>query len=493
MKGAILGDRPRGSERIVVIGGGLTGLAAAHRLVTRTVAARPRNPREVLVLEASDRLGGAIRTEHRDGFTLERGADSFITNKPWGVDLCRELGLNDRLIATDARHRRSFVVHRGRLVPVPEGFVMMAPGRLWPVLTTPILSVRGKLRFLLDLVLPRRTDDSDESLAAFVRRRLGREALDRLIQPIVGGIYTADPNELSLQATLPQFAAMEREHRSLILAMRRKSREKRSWESNASGARYGLFVTLDDGMGTLPATLAASLPAGTIRTSTPVRRVLRPEPQGPWRVELLDGTALDAAAVIVATEAHAAARLLDTLDAELALQLRSIPYASSVIANVALRREDVAHPLDGFGAVVPIVEHRQILAVSFTGVKFPRRAPAGTVLLRVFLGGATQPELFELDDAAITAIVRRELAELLGVRGEPILLEIARHPRGMPQYTLGHLDRVAAIRRLQAHHPGLGLAGNAFEGVGVPDCIRSGREAADALLARLAEAAKTAA
>lgn len=480
-------------NRVIVIGGGLTGLAAAHRLTTRAQATQPQRPLDVLLLEAGERLGGAIRTEHRDGFTLESGADSFITNKPWALELCDELGLTDRLIGTDSRYRRSFVVHRGRLAPVPEGFMLMAPGRLRPLLATPILSIPGKLRILLELLLPRRTEETDESLAAFVRRRFGREALDRLVQPLIGGIYTADPNELSLRATMPRFIAMEQEHRSLILAMRRQSREDRSQAKAASGARYSLFNTIDEGMEALPKALAAAIPNGSTQLQAPVRRLVRAEPQAPWRVEMLDGSSLEAEAVIVATEAHAAARLLDSLDPELAAQLRSIPYASTAIANVALRRQDIAHPLNGFGAVVPIIEHRQILAISFTSVKFPNRSPSDTALLRVFLGGATQPELFDREDSDLESIVRRELVELLGVRGEPLFLEFARHARGMPQYTLGHLDRVAEIQRLQTQHAGLALAGNAFAGVGIPDCIRSGREAADAILDELNSASQIAA
>ena len=474
------------TDRVVVIGGGLTGLAAAHRVASRASAAR--RGVEVLLLEAKERLGGAIWTEKRDGFLLEGGADSFITNKPWATALCRDLGLEGSLIGTDTARRRSFVVREGRLLPVPEGFVMMAPTRIGPVLTTPLLSWRGKLRMLMDLVLPRKADDSDESLAAFVKRRLGREALDRLVQPLVGGIYTADPTELSLKATLPQFLAMEREHGSLIRAGRRQRKADRE----ASGARYGLFATLADGMDTLPKSLAAALPRGSVRLHAPIRRVTRPDPRGGWRVEPLDGPPIDASAVILATEAHASARLVDGFDPELALHLRSIPYASSIVANVAYRRDAIAHPLDGFGCVVPILEGRSILAISFTSVKFPNRAPADKVLLRVFLGGATQPEIFDLADDAIEAILRRELGELLGASGDPLFVDIGRHARGMPQYTLGHLERVAAIRELQGRHPGLGLAGNAYGGVGIPDCIRSGQDAADAILDSLAEAARKA-
>jgi protoporphyrinogen/coproporphyrinogen III oxidase len=484
---------PAQSKRVIVIGGGLSGLAAAHRIHERS--ATLRRPVELSLLEARDRLGGVIATERQDGFTLECGPDSFITNKPWGLDLCERLGLRDRLIETDATHRRSFVVRKGRLMPVPEGFVLMAPHRLGPLLMSPVLSWRGKLRMMMDLFIPRRDHEADESLAGFVRRRLGREALERLIQPLVGGIYTADPNDLSLKATLPQFLAMEREHRSLILAGLREARSRgpSRLTKQASGARYGMFVALDGGMGELPAALAAALPPGTVRTSSAVRRIVRNQPVSPWLVELLDGPPMEADAVVLATEAHAAARLIDAQDPSLALQLRAIPYASSIIVNVAYRRDQIQHPLDGFGAVVPAIEGRPILAVSFLSVKFPNRAPAGTALLRVFIGGATQPEYCDLDDAAIGDLVRRELSDLIGASGDPLFLRVGRHPRAMPQYVLGHLDQVAAIRRKLARHPRLYLTGIAFDGVGIPDCIHAAESTADALLDALANAAASAA
>lgn len=492
--------------RVVVIGGGLSGLTAAHRLSHAPGLAGRQRAIEIVVLEAQDRVGGAIWTEQVDGFTFEGGADSMITNKPWGVELCRELGLGDQLIDVSSQHRRSFVVRNGRLLPVPEGFILMAPHRLLPMLVTPILSWRGKLRMLMDLVLPARAEDGDESLASFVRRRLGREALERLVQPLVGGIYTADPTELSLKSTLPQFLAMEREHGGLIRAVladrraarRSKSRTKSALsevEAQASGARYGLFVSLAQGMGTLPQTLARSLPMGTLRLNTPVRRLLRRDPTSPrcWTIELLDGPPIQADAIILATEAHSAARLVDSLDPDLALQLRSIPYASSAILNMAFRRDQIAHPLDGFGAVVPIIENRRILAISFTSVKFPTRAPSDSVLMRVFIGGATQPDLFELDDDALLAVAREEVGELLNIKGDPILARVARHARAMPQYTLGHIERIEAISRQLTQHPRLALAGNAYTGVGVPDCVRSGREAADRILDLLVDPAAIAA
>lgn len=288
---------------------------------------------------------------------------------------------------------------------------------------------------------------------------------------------------------------MEREHRSLILAGLREARRRGSarLSKDVSGARYGLFVAPAGGMGELPDALAAALPPGTIRTNTAVRRILRNDPVSPWLVELLDGPPIEADAVVLTTEAHASARLIDAQDPGLALQLRAIPYASSIIVNVAYRRDQIQHPLDGFGVVVPAIENRPILAVSFLSVKFPSRAPSGTALLRVFIGGATQPELFDLDDAAIEEVVRRELGALIGASGDPLFLRIGRHPRSMPQYVLGHLDRVAAIRRKLARHPGLYLTGVAFDGVGIPDCIHAAETTADALLDALARAAASAA
>jgi len=462
------------SDRVVVIGAGLSGLTAAYRL-----ARNARRPMELVVLEARDRAGGVIWTDHRDGFTVEGGPDSFITNKPYALDLCRELGLTSHLIETDSSRRRSFVVHDGRLLPVPEGFVMMAPSKLWPVLTSPLLSLRGKARFLMEWFVPRRDESTEESLAAFVRRRFGREVLDRLVQPLVGGIYTADPNELSIDATLSQFPEMERQYGSLIKGAIQNARTSKQTSRTDSGARYGLFLSLDEGMDLLTRTLESNLPAGSLRLNTPVRRLARSERNDGWRVELLDGSTIHATAVILAAEAHASARLVDPSDPELARLLRTIPYASSVIANVAYKRNAIKHPLNGFGAVVPAIEDRPILAVSFTSVKFPQRAPADSVLMRVFLGGAIQPEMYDLDDETIASVVEQELAELLGTRDKPLFTDISRHPRSMPQYILGHRARVSAIRDQMKRHPGLFLSGNAFDGVGIPDCIRAALEIAD--------------
>jgi oxygen-dependent protoporphyrinogen oxidase len=276
---------------------------------------------------------------------------------------------------------------------------------------------------------------------------------------------------------------MEQEHGSLIRAARRQQPGDR--DRTSSGARYGMFVSLADGMDVLPRTLADALPPGTVRLNSPARRLTRNGAGMPWVVELLDGPPIEADAVIMTTEAHSTARLIDAEDPGLALQLRAIPYASSAILNVAYRRDQIQHPLDGFGVVVPAIEGRSILAVSFSSIKFPSRAPDGTALLRVFVGGATQPELYDLDDDALGAMVARELGSLIGVTGEPLFQQIARHPRAMPQYSLGHSERLEAIRRKLRRHPRLFLTGIAFDGVGIPDCIHAAETTADAVLEAL--------
>ncbi|MGH7428886.1 MAG: protoporphyrinogen oxidase, partial [Candidatus Methylomirabilaceae bacterium] len=473
--------RHNGLRRIVVIGGGITGLAAAHRLVERSRSTQPNCDR--LLLEAGPRLGGLISTMRRDGFIVESGPDAFITNKPWALDLICDLGLSERLIGTNPEWRRTFVVRGGALHPLPEGFFLLAPTRIRPFLRSRLLSWRGKVRVLLDLLLPRGRSDADESLASFVRRRLGQEALARLAQPMVGGIYTADPERLSLRAIFPQFLEMEARHGSVIRALRREQMAASPGHQAVGGARYGLFATLDDGLQILVDALAERLPAGAVRLSTPVAAIAREGAR--WAVRLEDGAVVGADGVVLTTPAYQAARLLRDLDPEIARELEAIPYASSLTVTLAYRRDDVAHPLDGFGFVIPSCEGRSVIACSFSSVKFPNRAPANHVLLRAFAGGALQPEVLEWDDRTLLSAVLRDLGELLGIRSAPLWSQVARHARSMPQYHVGHLRRVEAIERHLNRWPTLRLAGNAYRGIGIPDSIRSGEAAANSLLTEL--------
>jgi protoporphyrinogen/coproporphyrinogen III oxidase len=468
---------------VVVIGGGITGLAAAHRLVELDPA------REVMLFEAGHRLGGVIETLHHDEYLVERSADNFITNVPWAVDLCRRIGIAEQLIPTSGQRRSALVVRHGRLEHVPEGFMLLAPGRAWPILKTPILSPLGKLRLFAERLLPRRKEQGDESLAEFARRRLGRETFERIVQPLVGGIYTANPEKLSLQATLPRFLEMERRWGSLTRGARQARIAKggaRADGNGESGARYGLFVAPRDGLSSLVQAIARKLPPHTIRLGCRVERLV-PRGEDGWTMALADGPgAIDCDAVIVAAPASAAAQILSSVEAGLAENLARIEYAGTAVVSLAMRRDQISHPLDGFGFVVPAIENRRILAASFASIKFAGRAPADTVLVRAFIGGACQGELLDLDDEALRRIASEELRALLGIRGECTLRDIARWPRSMPQYHLGHLSLVESIEQAAARWPGLALAGSAYRGVGIPHCIHSGEMAADKTHAELA-------
>ena len=471
-------------KRAVVIGGGISGLTACYRLARQARASDL--PLDVMLLEASDRLGGVIATRHEDGLLIEEGPDCFLATKPEGVELCDELGLGTELIGTTSEHRRSFIVRHSALVPVPQGFYLLAPGSLWPFVSTRAFSWPGKLRMAMDLVLPRRdASEDDESLADFVTRRLGAEALERMAQPLVGGIYTADPHHLSMQATMPQFLEMERRHRSLILALRKRQRQAYTQHSGVSGARYGLFASFLNGMQTLVDALADRLPAGTVHLQTPVRSVRRDPDRRRWSISPQDGPALEADALCLALTAPQAGKLLSGLDCKLATGLHDIPYATSAIVTLACDRADIAHPLNGMGFVVPAVERRNLIACSFSSVKFAGRAPEGKVLLRAFVGGAVEGEQALWHDTKLRDAVRGDLRELLGLTGKPELSQVTRHPSAMPQYHVGHLARVERLEATARRWPGLALAGNAYHGVGVPDCIRSGNGAARSMLSDL--------
>jgi oxygen-dependent protoporphyrinogen oxidase len=467
--------------RVAVIGGGLSGLAAANRL--QELSRHHGRPLDLVLFDSQPRLGGIVATRRIGEYRVELGADSFITSKPWAVDLCRRLNIENRLIPTDARYRRSLVLFRGKPVAVPGGFQLLAPTELAEIWRSPLFSARGKLRIALEYFLPRRRSDSDESLASFVRRRFGREALDRLVQPLVGGIYTSDPEKLSLRATMPRFLEMEEQSGSVIRALRREARSGKT-DPTASGARYGLFTAPSGGISELVEALVARVrESAQIRLETEVARLV---PEGGGRgfiVELAEAEHDSFDAVVLATPAYRAAAAIEGFAPTAARELTAIEYASTAIVVSGHRLADVREPLDAFGLVVPVAERRQILAVSFASRKFPGRAPEGCVQLRTFVGGAMQPELPRLADEELIAIARRELEEIFGITWKPEFCIVARWNRSMPQYHVGHLVRAAVIESEIAGHPRLALAGNALHGVGIPDSIHSGERAAERVFA----------
>ena len=474
-------DAKRKIPRVAIIGGGITGLAAAHRINELAIAREM--PVEVTVLERGEHLGGPLRTIVRDGFVMETGTDSFLTEKPWAAQLARRLGLESELIPTRAEFRKTYVVRSGRLVEIPVGFSLLAPMHIWPVIMSPLFSPWGKVRMALEPMIPKRDAESDESLASFVTRRLGREVLDRVAQPLAGGIYTADPSELSMRATMPRFVEMERRHGSLMRGMRAAEAARAAQSQGTSGARWSLFLTLRGGVSTLADALVSRL-EGSIRRGADVAAVDRD--RDAWRITLADGSQTEADAVICAAHAYTAARLLRRVESRLADHLGYITYASAATVNLTWRTGDFPKAPDAFGFVVPSIEHRKIIAGSFSSLKFESRAPQGFVLARVFLGGVLQSDMMKLSDDEMVAAARDEFRDLLGVTAAPGMTEVQRWPAAMPQYAVGHLDRVAKIEEAAAHIPDLFLAGAAYRGVGVPDCVRSGENAAEAAFERLA-------
>lgn len=470
--------------RVAILGGGISGLAAAWYLH------RQQPGVQVVVFESGTRWGGVIRTEHCDGFLVEHSADMLSTLEPWAVELCQQLGMAEELVSTDERYRRAFVVRKSRLYPVPEGFALLEPRRLWPLLRSPLLSPWGKLRLAAEFFVPPRRASQDESLAEFATRRFGREVFQRLVQPLISGIYTADPYKLSMQATLSRFVMWEKTYGSLIRAswrLRRKNAPKGETADalQGAGARYGAFVAPRQGMQSLIDTLVRKLPPHWLHLERCVLSVIHVSNK--WKVVWKTGdqqpTSDTFDAVIVALPPAQAAAVLRALDGQLAEQLYAIPTASVAIAVLGIARQDIAHPLNGFGFVAPLQEKRPVLAGSFSSVKFPGRAPQGFVLMRLFLGGTCQPELLDYDDRQLLDLAKQELTELLGFRGTPRLEKLIRWQNAMPQYHVGHVQRVATIEERLAKWPRLALAGNAYHGVGIPWCVRSGQRAAASVVA----------
>jgi protoporphyrinogen/coproporphyrinogen III oxidase len=431
--------------RVAVVGGGISGLAAAYRLTCLGA--------EVQLYEASSRLGGAIATERRSGYLMEAGPDAFL-DKGVMLPLCAELGLTDQLIQVRPEARRSFIARGRRLLPIPEGLYLMAPGAIRPFIRSGVVSPLGKARMLLDVALPSHPAETDESLGSFVRRRLGQEALERLAQPLLGGIYGADPERLSLAATMPQFLEMERRYGSVIRGLL-----ARKTGAGASGARYGLFYSFHDGMSTLVSALASRVPEPCLGT----------------RVSSLED--LDADAVCLCVPLPEVARLVPDLP------VPAVAYSSVATINLGFRSGRLPA---GAGFVVPAVEGRTLMAATFASQKFEGRVSGDNVgvLVRAFVGGMLGAAPSRLGDDELVAAVLRDLRQLVGLEREPEEVWVNRLPGSMPQYEVGHLESVARLDRALEARPKLGMAGNGFRGVGVPDCISSGFAAADRLLGR---------
>jgi len=472
--------------RIGIIGGGIAGLSAAWELEK---ARRQGTPVEYQLFERSSRLGGVIQTEWlADGSLLEAGPDSFLTEKPWAAALCVELGLKEQLVGSNDAGRKTFILLHGRLTPLPDGLQFLVPTRIAPVATSRLFSLGSKLRFAREYLFPPAPLDqyADESVAQFVTRHFGAQLVERLAEPLLAGIYGGSAAALSVRAVLPRMARMEAEHRSLIRGVLRA----RAAQPSATSPPKPLFTTLRGGMQQMTDTMAAQLNAAWVRTSARVLAITRSD--AGWRV-LTAGRTEDFDSVILALPALAAAALLNPTEAHLASLLGTIPYSSSLTVNLGYDRASLAADpgeLEGFGFLVPRGEGRQLLACTYTHNKFPHRVAAERAIFRCFFAAETADQLMRRTDDEIAALAAAELRDILGLRAEPDLARVARWPQAMAQYTVGHLSRVTEIERLCQNLPGLALAGNGFTGIGVPDCVRSGAQAAQRLLNMAAAPAK---
>jgi protoporphyrinogen/coproporphyrinogen III oxidase len=459
-------------RRIVIVGGGITGLAAADAAATR--AHETGRAVSLTVVEGSGRFGGSVVTERVDGFLLDGGPDSWVASKPHATALARDLGLAPVLIGTNEATRRYYIARGDRLYPVPEGLVLGVPTRLMPLALTSLFSWRGKARMALEPLVPARRfeGDDDESIAAFAARRLGREAADRLVGPLLGGISAGDAGQVSARAAFPQLVAMEREHGSLVRGMRAAKR------SRAPGPQPSAFLSLEGGTGALVDALLLRLRRGHVelRSGIGARRLARAD--GGWLVELDSGESIGADAVLLAVPAHASARLVADLPGDLAGALSAVRYVSTATVFLAYRAADVPHRLDGVGFVVPPALGRPVLAATWVSSKWSGRAPEGHVLLRAFLGGAGREGVLARDDAALAALAAEDLGRWMTLAGRPLWSRVFRFDAARPQMLVGHLATMRRIReRLALAAPGVRLAAGGFDGDGIPDCIRQGQAA----------------
>ncbi len=465
-------------KRIAIIGGGISGLSAAYTLEEKRQSGTPV---EYVLFESSPRLGGVLVTDRVDGCLVEAGPDSFLTEKPWAADLCSKIGLGDQLIGSNDSERKTYILARGRLVVMPDGLMFMVPTKIMPTVFSPLFSLRTKMRMAAEWFHPPHKASADETVAQMVERHYGSEMVDLLADPLLSGVYGGEASQLSVRAVLPRFADMESKHGSLGRAML-AARKKMGAAPNLPARP--LFSSLKDGMQQMIDALVARLDASALRKSSLVQSAI-PQDDA-WTVSAgYQSDQFDA--VIIATPTHAAAAVLQPADGNLSRELSEIQYSSSVTVTLGYDEKVRRSLPPGFGFLVPRSEGRRMLAATFVHNKFPHRAPANRAIVRCFLGGARDEQILESSEEEILEIVRRELRKIIGpaLNAEPLFARVYKWKSAMAQYSVGHLERLQRIEALRQKLPGLALAGNGYSGIGVPDCVRSGAEAASKVLAEM--------
>ncbi|MDA8234854.1 MAG: protoporphyrinogen oxidase [Clostridia bacterium] len=470
-------------KKVIIIGGGMTGLAAAY-----TLEEKARGKVDYLLIEQENRLGGKIHTAKEDGFVLEGGPDCFLSEKPQVAQLSEKLGIEDRLLPSHEASKGSSVFTGGRLHKLPEGLMLMVPTKIMPFAFSSLISWPGKIRMAMDLFIPRRKGNQDESLGSFVTRRLGREALDKIAEPLIGGIHSGDPEQMSLKASFPRFLQMEEKYGSLIRAMLSARKNAPSRPQPTPGkVEKTYFMSFKGGMGELIETVVDRLDKSKLLLGQTVTGVKKRE-DGKYFVFIQGQDPLEADAIIVATPANVAADILREVDDIITGKLQEIPYVSSATVSLAYRRTDVKTDLNSFGFVIPRKENRKIMAVTYSSTKWHKhRTPNDEyVLVRAFVGGPGNQELVTIDDEKMLKMVQSEVKEIMGIDAKPVRTKIFRWVKGMPQYTMGHLERMEEVEKQLSKYPGLYIVGGSYRGVGISNCIGEGSGAAEKALAYLA-------
>lgn len=478
-------------KKIVIIGGGISGLATAYSLEEKAI--KEGKSVSITLLEKKNQVGGNILTERVGDFLIEGGPDCFLSEKPWALQLCERLGMGESLLRTNDEYRKTYILWNGHLHELPEGVILMIPTEIFPLLKSNLISFSGKIRMGIELFIPKKESNDDESLSQFVRRRLGKEALDKIAAPLVAGVHAEDPDTMSVKSRFPRFVQIEEEYGSLIKGMIAKRREMRRAGSKGNKPKYTMFMTLKDGLSELPATIVKNFKMTKILTNREVMNIGKPlSPTSDtekgivslpnYKISLKNGDTIDADTVVFASPSYETARLLTGINDSISDILNKIPYTSTATVSLAFKKDGISHPMNGFGFLVPRQEKRRITGATWVSRKFSFRSPDDSVLIRCFIGGTHNERLVFLNDKDIIEMVKGELRDIMGITSEPLLIRIYRWERAMPQYTIGHEGRLSILDKKLSEYPGMFLTGSSYRGSGISECIKDGQLTAESVL-----------